>query len=322
MKYILKKVLQNRTWIIGIFLILCLVGIRSMISLPIDAVPDITNVQVMINTKTGALDPEQIEKTVTYAIETEMSGLPRLEDIRSLSKYGLSQVILVFHEGTDLYFVRQQVSQRLQNLKDQLPEGMTPELAPVTTGLGEVVMYTVTAKPNSALAKKNEAERLLYLRTIQDFLIRPELKKISGVAEIDSSGGFRKEIHVNAQIDAMERYGLSFEELHRKLKSLGDSYGGGYIQKEGKQIIVRTSSSLPNIEKIGQIPVRLDARGTPILLKQLANIREDHTQRLGAATYNGKESVLGTALMYIGKFLLMSWMQFPKSNSRTMFRRT
>lgn len=300
MKYILKKVLQNRTWIIGIFLILCLVGIRSMISLPIDAVPDITNVQVMINTKTGALDPEQIEKTVTYAIETEMSGLPRLEDIRSLSKYGLSQVILVFHEGTDLYFVRQQVSQRLQNLKDQLPEGMTPELAPVTTGLGEVVMYTVTAKPNSALAKKNEAERLLYLRTIQDFLIRPELKKISGVAEIDSSGGFRKEIHVNAQIDAMERYGLSFEELHRKLKSLGDSYGGGYIQKEGKQIIVRTSSSLPNIEKIGQIPVRLDARGTPILLKQLANIREDHTQRLGAATYNGKESVLGTALMYIG----------------------
>lgn len=300
MKYILKKVLQNRTWIIGIFLILSLFGIRSMVSLPIDAVPDITNVQVMINTKTGALDPEQIEKTVTYAIETEMSGLPRLEDIRSLSKYGLSQVILVFHEGTDLYFVRQQVSQRLQNLKDQLPEGMTPELAPVTTGLGEVVMYTVTAKPNSALAKKNEPERLLYLRTIQDFLIRPELKKISGVAEIDSSGGFRKEIHVNAQIDAMERYGLSFEELHRKLKSLGDSYGGGYIQKEGKQIIVRTSSNLPNIEKIGQIPVRLDARGTPILLKQVANIREDHTQRLGAATYNGQESVLGTALMYIG----------------------
>lgn len=300
MKYILERILQNRTWIIGIFIVLSLLGIRSMVSLPIDAVPDITNVQVMINTKTGALDPEQIEKTVTYAIETEMSGLPRLEDIRSLSKYGLSQVILVFHEGTDLYFVRQQVSQRLQNLKDQLPEGMTPELAPVTTGLGEVVMYTVTAKPNSALAKKSEAERLLYLRTVQDFLIRPELKKVSGVAEIDSSGGFRKEIHVNAQIEAMERYGLSFEELHRKLKSLGDSYGGGYIQKGGKQIIVRTSSNLPNIEKIGQIPVRLDSRGKPILLKQVANIREDHTQRLGAATYNGQESVLGTALMYIG----------------------
>lgn len=300
MKFILDKILKNRLWIVGIFSLISVFGIGSMVSLPIDAVPDITNVQVMINTKTGALDPEQIEKTITYAVETEMSGLPNLEDIRSLSKYGLSQVILVFRDGTDLYFVRQQVSQRLQNLRDQLPEGITPELAPITTGLGEVVMYAVNAKPGSALAKRPESERLLYLRTIQDFLIRPELKKVSGVAEIDSSGGFRKEIHVNAQIDAMEKYGLSFEELHRKLQSIGDSYGGGYIQKEGRQIIVRTSSNLPNIEKIGQIPVKLDLRGRSILLKQVANIREDHTQRLGATTFNGEETVLGTALMYIG----------------------
>lgn len=300
MKLILEKTLENKIWVIATFAVLSFVGLVAMSSLPIDAVPDITNVQVMINTKTGALDPEQIEKTVTYSIETEMSGLPHLEDIRSLSKYGLSQVILVFKEGTDLYFVRQQVSQRLQNLKDQLPDGMTPELAPITTGLGEVVMYTVTAKPGSPLSKKGEMERLLYLRTIQDFIIRPELKKVGGVAEIDSSGGFRKEIHVNAQIDAMEKYGLSFEELHRKLQSIGDSYGGGYIQRDGKQVIVRTSSSLPSIDKIGLIPVKLDLRGKPVLLKQVANIREDHTQRLGAATYNAEESVLGTALMYIG----------------------
>lgn len=287
-------------WVVGVFFAVSFLGILSAIKLPIDAVPDITNVQVMINTKTGALDPSQIEKTVTYPIETEMAGLPGLDDIRSLSKYGLSQVILIFKEGTDLYFVRQQVSQRLQNLKDQLPIGTTPELAPITTGLGEVVMYTVDAKEGSELAKKPEAERLLYLRTIQDFVIRPELKKIQGVAEVDSSGGFRKEIHVNGLIDKMERFGISFEDLHKKLKTLGDSYGGGYIQNEGKQIIVRSSSALPNIATIGLIPVKIDVRGRSILLNEVANIREDHTQRLGAATSNGNEAVLGTALMYIG----------------------
>ncbi len=299
-RFILEKILQNRSWVISFFLGFSLLGAWSMLSLPIDAVPDITNVQVMINAKTGALDPEQIEKTITYSIETEMAGLPGLKDIRSLSKYGLSQVVLVFGDKADLYFVRQQVSQRLQNLKDHLPEGVTPELAPTTTGLGEIVMYTVTAKEGSMLSEKSEDERLLYLRTIQDFVIRPELKKIVGIAEIDSSGGYRKEIHVNAEPQKMEKFGLSFEELLRRLKTIGDSYGGGYIQKEGKQVIVRTTSDFEDIQKIGQIPVRLDLAGRPIRLNQVANIREDHTQRIGAATFNGKETVLGTALMSVG----------------------
>lgn len=300
LKLLIEKILDNKLWVIGIFLIASLLGVGALLSLPIDAVPDITNIQVMINTKTGALDPEKIEKTVTYPIETEMAGLPALEDIRSLSKYGLSQVILIFKEGTDLYFIRQQVSQRLQNLRDQLPQGSTPELAPITTGLGEVVMYTVNAKEGSELTKLPEEQRLLYLRTIQDFVIRPELKKITGVAEIDSTGGFRKEIHVNGLIDRMEQYGVSFEDLHKKLKTLGESYGGGYIQREGRQIIVRSSSNLSSLEKIGLIPIKINIRGKPILLKDVANIREDHTQRLGAATSNGEEAVLGTALMYIG----------------------
>lgn len=300
LKWIIVKALENRLWVLGTFFVLAAIGAYLTLDLPIDAVPDITNVQVMINTKTGGLDPERIERTVSYVIETEMAGLPGIKDIRSLSKYGLSQVVLVFQDGTDLYFMRQQVSQRLQNLRDQLPDGITPELAPISTGLGEVVMYTVSAKQGSDLAKKPEAERLRYLRTIQDFVIRPELKKIPGVADIDSNGGFRKEIHVNADIQKMEHFGVTFDDLQRKLQTLGESYGGGYIQQEGKQIIVRSSSHLPNLKVLEDIPVKLNFRGQPVLLKDVAGVREDHTQRVGAATENGEEAVLGTALMYIG----------------------
>lgn len=300
LKSLFEKAAAHRAWVLGLFLVASLWGAYAVTSLPIDAVPDITNVQVMINTKTGALDPEKIEKTVTAIVESEMSGLPGLEDIRSLSKYGLSQVILIFKDGTDLYFVRSQVAQRLQNLGDLLPRGVTPELAPVTTGLGEVVMYTVSAKTGTPLSKRPEAERLLYLRTIQDFVIRPQLKKVPGVAEVDSSGGYRKEIHINADTAAMERHGVTFEELNRKLQTIGESYGGGYIQKAGKQVIVRTSTELSNLKSIENIPVKIDVRGRPILLRHVAGVREDYTQRLGAATHDGREAVLGTALMYIG----------------------
>ncbi|CAN5610164.1 CusA/CzcA family heavy metal efflux RND transporter [soil metagenome] len=299
-KFIFDKILSHRLLITILFAAGCAWGAASLVSLPIDAVPDITNVQVMINTKTGALDPEKIEKTVTAVVETEMLGLPGLDDVRSLSKYGLSQVVLIFKDGTDIYFVRSQVAQRLQNLKDLLPGGLTPELAPVTTGLGEIVMYTVNAKPGSDLEKQPEGRRLLYLRTIQDYVIRPQLKKVNGVAEIDSSGGFKKEIHINADTRKMEQYGITFEDLHKKLQTLGDNYGGGYIQRDGKQIIVRTSSQLPSLKTIEEIPVKIDIRGRAIPLGMIAGVREDHALRLGAATHNGHEAVLGTALMYIG----------------------
>lgn len=300
LKWIIEKALANRLWVLGTFFVLASVGGFLVADLPVDAVPDITNVQVMINAKTGGLDPERIERSVSYVIETEMAGLPGITDIRSLSKYGLSQVILVFKDGTDLFFMRQQVSQRLQNLKDQLPEGLNPELAPISTGLGEVVMYTVNAKPGSELAKLPEVERLRYLRTIQDFVIRPELKKIPGVADIDSNGGFHKEIHVNADTRKMEHYGVTFDDLQKKLQTLGESYGGGYVQQDGKQIIVRSASRLPSLSALEKIPVKLNFRGLPVLLRDVAGVREDHTQRLGAATENGEEAVLGTALMYIG----------------------
>lgn len=295
-----EKILNYKYFIAGFFLLVAISGTNNILKLPVDAVPDITNVQVMINTKTGALDPEQIEKTVTYVVESEMGGLPGLQEIRSLSKYGLSQVILVFEDGTDIYFARQQVAQRLQTLADHMPPGITPELAPITTGLGEIVMYTVQAKKDSDLAKKPEQQRLMYLRTIQDYVIRPELKKVKGVAEIDSNGGYRKEIHVNAKTENLEKYGVTFDDLEKKLRTLGDSYGGGYIQKDKKQVIVRTTSDIPDLDKINQIPIKVDVAGRALSLKQIAEVREDHSPRLGAALLNGQQTVLGTALMYIG----------------------
>lgn len=295
-----QKVLDYKFVVIGFFILAGALGGHSVLKLPIDAVPDITNVQVMINTRTAALDPEQIEKTVTYIVEYEMGGLPGLQEIRSLSKYGLSQVILIFEDGTDIYFARQQVAQRLQSLAEHLPPGISPELAPITTGLGEIVMYTVMAKKDSELMKKNEHDRLMYLRTIQDYVIRPELKKIKGVAEIDSNGGYRKEIHINAQTENLEKYGVTFDDLEKKLRTLGDSYGGGYIQKNQQQVIVRTTSDIPDLEKINQIPIKVDVRGHSIRLKQIAEVRADHTPRLGAALFNGEQAVLGTALMYVG----------------------
>lgn len=294
------RVLDYKYYILSVFAAIAIGGVFSVLKLPVDAVPDITNVQVMINTKTEALDPEQIEKTVTYVVEYEMGGLPGLQEIRSLSKYGLSQVILIFEDGTDIYFARQQVAQRLQSLSEQLPAGISPELAPITTGLGEIVMYNVLPKAGSALSKKSESERLMYLRTLQDYVIRPELKKVKGVAEVDSNGGYRKEIHINAVTENLEKYGVTFDDLEKKLRTLGDSYGGGYIQKDKKQVIVRTTSDIPDIEKINQIPIKVDVRGQPIRLKQIAEVRMDHTPRVGAALLNGEQAVLGTALMYIG----------------------
>ncbi len=292
--------LRSRLWVILAALAVAITGIVSLSRLPVDAVPDITNVSVMVNTKTGALAPEEIEKTVTFPIESELAGLPDVEDIRSLSKYGLSQVIIVFKDKTDIYFARQQVSERLQSISGMLPEGISPELGPVSTGLGEVYMYSVAAKKGSALASRPETERLLYLRTVQDIRIKPALKAVSGVAEVESNGGYKKQIHINVDPVRMEAYGINCHELVKSVENLGENYGGGYIQSKGKQIIVRTYGRIDAIGQIGNIPVRLNVFGQPVRLRQIASIKEGHQQRLGAATHNGEEAVLGTVLMRIG----------------------
>ena len=255
----------------------------------------------MVNTKTGALDPEQIEKTVSFPIETEMSGIAKAKEVRSLSKYGLSQVVIVFEDGADIYWARQQVSERLQGVRGDIPPGLSPELAPITTGLGEVLMYAVLPEPNSDLAAKPEKERLLYLRTIQDFVIAPYLKRsIKNAAEVDSTGGYKKEIHIELYPERLDQYGLSIEHIAERLDALGENIGGGYIQPQGRQVIVRVSGYVSSLDEIRNLPVKLDVRGRPVLLSQVADVRDGYSQRVGGATYDGEETVLGTVLMLSG----------------------
>lgn len=292
--------LKRRGWVLSITGLLLISGLHAITQIPIDAVPDITNVQVSINTKTGALDPEKIESRVTRPVETEMGGIPHLEEIRSISKYGLSQVTLVFEDGTDIYWARQQVGERLNNIRKDLPQNTSSELAPITTGLGEVFMYSVEAMPDSPLAKMEEKSRLTALRVIQDYQIRPILKRIAGVAEVDSNGGYQKEIHINFFPDRLEKKGVTLDRLAQHLDTLGENFGGGYIQKNNEQVIVRTIPGFQKLEDLGLIPLGLDVSGHPILLKDVADVREEHSLRVGAATQNGKEIVLGTVLMQSG----------------------
>ncbi len=301
MKKFIIQTVKNRKWIAVGFAILTSLSLWALLHLPIDAVPDITPVQVVVNTKTGALDPEQIEKTISFPIENELNGITGVEEVRSLSKYGLSQVVVRFADQTNIYWARQQISERLQGLAGQLPEKMTPMLAPITTGLGEVLMYTVLPKTNSELFKKSEKEQLLYLRTYQDLVLAPYLKRtVKGIASVDSSGGFKQEIHIDILPNRLAQYGISIEELAEKIETLGENFGGGYIQSEGKQMVVRSSGRLSNLETVRRLAVKLDVYGNPVRLSQVANVRVDHAQRLGAATYEGKEIVLGIVLMLSG----------------------
>jgi cobalt-zinc-cadmium resistance protein CzcA len=301
MNRILEWTLNHKAIIAIFFALGAGLGLYSLASIPVDAVPDITSAQVVVNTKTKALDPEQIEKTVSFPIETEMSGIAKVKEVRSLSKYGLSQVVIVFEDGTDIYWARQQVAERLQKVQGDLAQGLSPELAPITTGLGEVLMYAVVADPSSELAKKWERDRLLYLRTIQDFVIAPYLKRsIKNVAEVDSTGGFKKEIHIEVHPERLDDYGLSIEQIAQRLEALGENIGGGYIQPQGKQVIVRASGRVNTLDEISTLPIKLDVQGRSVPLSKIADVREDYSQRVGGATYNGEETVMGTVLMLSG----------------------
>lgn len=297
----LENILNNRGWITFAAALVAAAGLYAAATLPIDAIPDITSIQVIVNTRTGALDPEQVEKTVTYYIETEMAGLPGVADVRSLSRFGLSQVVVIFEDGTDIYRARQLVNEHLQNARELLPGGLSPELGPVSTGLGEVLIYAVKAKSGSSLERKGEKERLTYLRTVQDFIIRPYLKSaIPHTAEIDAIGGFKKEIHIDFHPARLSRYGITISDIEKKLGTLGENFGGGYIEKNGKQVIIRTDAMIKGIDTIRAIPIKLTASGHSVTLRDIADVREDHVQRLGAATYRGKEVVLGSVFMLLG----------------------
>lgn len=294
---ILEFSIRNRLFVVLSTLLLAAVGIWSATKLPIDAVPDITNIQVQVNTSVPALAPEEIEKLVTFPIENEMAGIPGLTDLRSLSKFGLSQVTLVFEEGTDIYRSRQLVSERLQTVMDELPDGLTPKLAPISTGLGEIFYYVVeyaSDAPNKPAAREAQ---LMELKLIHDFLIKPRLRSTPGLAEVNSSGGYEKQIVIEANPDKLKSVGMSFSEIAASIGENVENAGGSVIQIGGEQVAVRAAGRVQTSAEIEQLPLKFGARATPLRVKDVADVVIGKAVRNGASTYNGEECVLGSALM-------------------------
>ncbi|WP_282271745.1 CusA/CzcA family heavy metal efflux RND transporter [Stenotrophomonas sp. PS02298] len=273
-------------------------GVWSYRHLSIDATPDITNVQVQINTQAPGYSPVEAEQRVTFAIETAMAGLPKLDYSRSLSRYGLSQVTVVFKDGTDLYFARQQVAERLQQIASQLPDGLDPEMGPISTGLGEIFMYTVEAEPN---ARKPDGTPYTAtdLRTLQDWVIRPQLRTTPGVTEVNTIGGFERQIHITPDPAQLVALGFTLNDVVAAVMRNNQNIGAGYIERNGQQFLVRVPGQLANLEAIGNIV--LDRRdGVPIRVRDVASVGEGKELRTGAATQNGHEVVVGTAFMLFG----------------------
>jgi cobalt-zinc-cadmium resistance protein CzcA len=287
----------------GLMLVLTLgfaaLGVWSYQRLPIDATPDITNVQVQINTEAPGYSPLEVEQRVTFAIETTLAGLPRLAYTRSLSRYGLSQVTVVFKDGTDLYFARQQVAERLQQTRSQLPAGLEPEMGPIATGLGEIFMYTIEAEPG-ARGPDGTAWTATDLRTLQDWVVRPQLRGVPGVTEVNTIGGFARQIHVTPDPAKLVAYGFSLQDVVAALARNNRNVGAGYIERSGQQYLVRVPGQAADLAALSAIV--LDRRdGVPIRIGDVAEVGEGPELRTGAATQNGEEVVLGTVFMLVGE---------------------
>ncbi|NBV06872.1 MAG: efflux RND transporter permease subunit [Proteobacteria bacterium] len=291
-----QKIIELRWFICILFGMVMLFGFHSLKQIKIDAIPDITNKQVVINTKTFGMDPTRIEKSVTYPIEAELYGIPGLLEMRSISKFGLSQIVLIFRDDVDIYFARTQAMQRLSMVGNQIPQGLIPTIAPLTTGIGEILIYRLYAKDGA-----NGINDLMELRTIQQFQVARELKRIVGVAEVDTIGGYERELHLNASPKNILKYGMTTEKLIWQIQSVGENFGGGYIEQDGKQKIVRTFANIHDYQNIMDLPIKIDYTGNSLPLKHIVEIRQDYSQRLGAATYAGKETVIGTVMLQSGE---------------------
>ena len=274
-------------------------GIFSYQQLPIDAVPDITNVQVQINTAAPGYSPLEAEQRVTFPIETAMAGLPKLQQTRSISRYGLSQVTVIFKEGTDIYFARQLVGERIQEARGKLPAGLTPSLGPIATGLGEIYMWTVESEPG-ALKPDGGAYTPMDLREIQDWVIKPQLRTVPGVTEINTIGGYAKEFQVAPLPDRLVARGLAISDIVTALERNNANVGAGYIERRGEQYLIRSPGQVGTIEDIGNIVVT-DVKGVPVRIRDIAEVGLGKELRTGAATENGREVVLGTVFMLIGE---------------------
>lgn len=298
---LLEFSVRQRVFVLLATFVLIGIGVYSAFRLPIDAVPDITNVQVQVNTQVPALAPEEIEKLVTFPIENEMAGIPGLTELRSLSKFGLSQVNLIFEDGTDLFRSRQLVSERLQSVLDELPPGLTPKLAPISTGLGEIYYYVVEYAPGATNKPATREEQLMELKLIHDYVIKPRLRSTAGLAEVNASGGYEKQIIIQPNPEKLRSVGMSFSEVADAIGENVENAGGSVIQLGGEQVTVRAAGRVQTLTEIENLPLKFGGRPTPLRVKDVADVGIGHAVRTGSATYNGEEAVLGSALMLAGE---------------------
>ena len=317
-EWIVDLSIRRRWAVIALGAVVMMLGGWALTQLPIDAVPDITNKQVQINTTAPALSPAEIEKQITFPIETALAGAPGLESTRSLSRNGFSQVTAVFSESTDIYFARQQVAERLTEVRSRLPQGIEPRVGPTSTGLGEIYMWTVHFSgaeaasdgapglqtdgrfltPEGALLA-SDIEKSAYLRTVQDWILKPQIRMVPGVAGVDSIGGYLKQYQVNPDAAKLIALGLTFADVAKAIEGNNVSRGARYIERNGEGIVVRSGGRIENIEELGAVVVSTRG-GVPVRIRDLATVSIGGETRTGSASENGREVVVGTALMLIG----------------------
>lgn len=297
--YLIRTSIQNRVLVLAIVALLCGIGVWNFTRLPIDAVPDITNIQVMINTEAPGFTPLEVEQRVTFPVESAMAGIPKLAYTRSLSRYGLSQVTVIFEDGTDIYFARQLVNERLSAARNSLPPGLEPELGPISTGLGEIFMFTVDTEPG---ATKPDGSPITTtdLRTVHDWIIRPQLLRVPGVVEVNPIGGYKREILVAIEPENLLAFGLTQQDLIRAVQANNSNRGVGFIDYNGAQWLMRVPGQVETVDAIADFLVT-DIDGTPVRLGDVAEIGEGRELRTGAATQNGREVVMSTVFMLIGE---------------------
>ena len=293
--------LRKRGLIVCCALILVAVGLWSATRLGVDAVPDITNPQIQINTEVAALAPEEIENLVTIPVEMEMAGLPGMIELRSLSKFGLSQITMTFEDGVDIYRLRQLVTERLVRASDRLPPGITPALAPISTGLGEIVYYTVRYKPDATNAPKDRAEQLRQLRLLHDYTIKPMLRATPGLAEVNAIGGYEKQIVIAPDPAKLTAAGVSFQDLVAVVRNSTKNAGGGILEMGGEAVVVRADTRAGNAKDLGSLPVKFAGSARPLLISDLAEVSIGSAVRTGASTEDGEETITGAAIMLAGE---------------------
>ncbi|AVF46258.1 efflux RND transporter permease subunit [Acinetobacter nosocomialis] len=296
---IIQFSINNAIWVMMFVIAWIGVGIYSYQKLSIDAVPDITNVQVQINSQANGFTAPEVEQRITYPIENAMSGIPNLEQTRSISRYGLSQVTIIFKDGTDIYWARQLINQRLQEAKSALPDSIDPQMSPISTGLGEIYQWVVKAEPNAKKAD-GSAYSAMDLREIQDWIIRPQLQRVQGVAEVNSIGGYNKTYVVSPDLTRLQQLQIPLTDLQDALQNNNENRGAGFIEENGQQLTVRVPGMLTSIQDIQNVTVATK-NGLPIRVVDVASVSIGHDLRTGGATYNGQETVLGIAMMMMGE---------------------